>query len=647
MKNTSKVLTFITVIAIIGLMILPLTGCGESTSSDLQRITVTVPPAKTSYIINEDLNTAGMVVTAIFSDGSKNEVSGYSTSGFDSDTAGVKNITVTYKGMTAPFFVTVYSKVVTKPTANLDSGVSYFTTQNVTLSTTTEGASIYYTLDGKNPTKSSTLYSSAINISATTLIKAIAVKDGWADSGIMTEVYYVQNTMTANTWSNGIIATAGGIQWFKFTAKAHIQYIHFQTGTLTDVYMQMYEADRKTPVGAQYNLYTGNLSTSRTLTIDKEYYIKIWPYSSTGSGTYKLAFSELSTAPTIAQITVPTTGVTTLAADVWTDGNIPTLGGEQWFKFTATTTRQYFCFQPGEFTPVSAQLYIANGTTTGTMMSFTSINNASQYITIDTDYYIRVFGFGTYKIAFTAAETLPAITWPTTGVTTLTAGKFADGYISSAKSSQWFKFTATADSQYIIFQSAKNTDMSVNVQFYSAENTRPSTPTSTGISVDDFSSFGPRVVTEGNVYYILITQASPYTGAFKITISSTSQPIVTLPASTTTLYANAWANNGSITAAGGEQWFKFTVTVPVPTTGPVVSVKQYIHFQPNTLDDVYVQLYTSDGYFLGNQTNLYQNNYTFQEIYTSGDYYIRVWPYNSAESGTFKLGLSTSPTAPK
>ena len=65
-----------------------------------------------------------------------------------------------------------------------DSG----STLSVTLATTTPGASIYYTTDGTTPTSASTAYSSAISLSATTTIKAVAIKDG-NSSDVATKSY--------------------------------------------------------------------------------------------------------------------------------------------------------------------------------------------------------------------------------------------------------------------------------------------------------------------------------------------------------------------------------------------------------------------------------------------------------------------------
>ena len=52
----------------------------------------------------------------------------------------------------------------------------------ITLSTSTERASVYYTVDGSQPTKDSILYKEPIVVEKDTVIKAIAVKKGFVDS---------------------------------------------------------------------------------------------------------------------------------------------------------------------------------------------------------------------------------------------------------------------------------------------------------------------------------------------------------------------------------------------------------------------------------------------------------------------------------
>lgn len=67
----------------------------------------------------------------------------------------------------------------------------------VSLSTMTEGATIYYTLDGSTPTAASTKYTEEILVNKPMTIKAIAVKEGLTNSAIATFVYEIIDTKNA------------------------------------------------------------------------------------------------------------------------------------------------------------------------------------------------------------------------------------------------------------------------------------------------------------------------------------------------------------------------------------------------------------------------------------------------------------------
>lgn len=71
-------------------------------------------------------------------------------------------------------------------------GGSYSGAQSVVLTSDTEGATIYYTVNGSEPTTSSTKYSAAINVSASETIKAIAVKGGMVNSDVVAESYVIK-----------------------------------------------------------------------------------------------------------------------------------------------------------------------------------------------------------------------------------------------------------------------------------------------------------------------------------------------------------------------------------------------------------------------------------------------------------------------
>ena len=86
---------------------------------------------------------------------------------------------VTKDGYTDSEVTTLTINKVATPTIQQETG-----THNVSITTTTPGATIYYTTDGSNPTTSSTLYTGASEELGGKPIKAIAVKDGMINSDV-------------------------------------------------------------------------------------------------------------------------------------------------------------------------------------------------------------------------------------------------------------------------------------------------------------------------------------------------------------------------------------------------------------------------------------------------------------------------------
>ncbi len=69
------------------------------------------------------------------------------------------------------------------------SGTRFYPSTNVTITCGTDNASIYYTLDGSDPTDSSNLYSGPIVLEATTAIKSRAYKAEMAPSAVVSATY--------------------------------------------------------------------------------------------------------------------------------------------------------------------------------------------------------------------------------------------------------------------------------------------------------------------------------------------------------------------------------------------------------------------------------------------------------------------------
>lgn len=94
-----------------------------------------------------------------------------------------------------PSFTVAQTRETTKkaetPKAN-PTGAAVKVGTEVTLTSATPGASIYYTLDGNAPTMASKKYTGPITISAAATLKAIAVAGGLDASAEMSEAYTIQ-----------------------------------------------------------------------------------------------------------------------------------------------------------------------------------------------------------------------------------------------------------------------------------------------------------------------------------------------------------------------------------------------------------------------------------------------------------------------
>jgi len=122
-------------------------------------------------------------------------------------------------------------------------GGSYTAAQSVTISDATSGSKIYYTTDGTTPTPGSgttTLYSGALTIGATTVVKAVATASGLSQSPVSTATY------TINVGGTGIDFSAG------FSTSASIMTFDGSTG-LDDTRLQLTSGGTYQAGSAWYN----------------------------------------------------------------------------------------------------------------------------------------------------------------------------------------------------------------------------------------------------------------------------------------------------------------------------------------------------------------------------------------------------------
>ena len=109
-------------------------------------------------------------------------------------------------------------------------------------------------------------------------------------------------------------------------------------------------------------------------------------------------------------------------------------------------------------------------------------------------------------------------------------------------------------------------------------------------------------------------------------------PVTIPPATHIPLTFDTWAN-GNFTNSVREQYFSFTAT----------SEEQFIHFNEGEIDDVYVEVYHSNGSRVGERENLWYHDPSYYWDVTVGQtYYIRVWPYYSGETGNYQIAFNSS-----
>lgn len=125
---------------------------------------------------------------------------------------------------TAAFVINV--PVAAAPTFSPGGG-TYSSAQQVSLSSATQGATIYYTVDNSNPTTSSTKYTGTpISISTTQTIKAIAVASGYSASSVASATYTISNTVAPPIFSpaGGTYTSAQQVSLSSTTQGATIYY---------------------------------------------------------------------------------------------------------------------------------------------------------------------------------------------------------------------------------------------------------------------------------------------------------------------------------------------------------------------------------------------------------------------------------------
>jgi alpha-tubulin suppressor-like RCC1 family protein len=181
-----------------------------------------------------------------------------------------------------------YTLKVVNPSFSPVAG-SYTSAQNVTLSTSTSGTTIRYTVDGRAPTPYSPVYGTPLSITAPTTIYAYATRSGWTSSDVVTSTYWIAPapTLVAPT-----ISPAAGT----YTTERVVSITPVESGASV-----RYTIDGTDPT-AWSSLYIRGFAITQTLTVKARTFKPGYAAGPVASSTFTFAPAGLSGAPSVSPL---------------------------------------------------------------------------------------------------------------------------------------------------------------------------------------------------------------------------------------------------------------------------------------------------------------------------------------------------------
>ena len=153
------------------------------------------------------------------------------------------------------------------PTLSLAAG-EYMGAQTLTISCATADAKIYYTLDGTEPSETATEYTAPIELTATTTVKAVAVKG--ADKSSVAEAKYIIVKSIANTEETAL-TVAEALELIKTTDEATLAHKDNKM-YVKGIVVEVGEVDTESYGNATYNIADAADATE-SLIVYRGYYL--------------------------------------------------------------------------------------------------------------------------------------------------------------------------------------------------------------------------------------------------------------------------------------------------------------------------------------------------------------------------------------
>jgi len=478
-----------------------------------------------------------------------------SKEGYDGAVTSVTVSAGSTSNISSPLSLTVIPKEVAAPTFSPSTG-TFNTDQLVTIYDATQGASIYYTLDGTTPTTSSAVYSAPIPVAGNgtvTTITAIAAKAGMTMSAIAQCTISISYSTIS---SLGILAAPQ----FSHPAGSYPAPLTVSISTTPPGASVRYSTDGSMPTSSSGTLYTGPISLSATATLKAIAYSPGWTDSSISSAAYVLAAAPISPQILVPKMTF-TAGTQGLTASVYAPGAVDYSwsigdGGNGVITAGAST---------------STIVFTANSTP-GTMMLMVAVTNAGGN------------AYTATKLISLVAPLSPGISVDRATVTANKQGLVANTAPGAATYS-WRIISGggmitSGASTSIITYIAANSPGTMVMQV-AVTNAAGDTYTST-IPIIVVAALYPVISTESSVTAgrtgLTASVGSEGVSSYAWSISSSGSGAVTSGHSTDTMTYSANASPGTmtlkvvVTNAAGDQFIATTPITVVAQLYPVISV---------------------------------------------------------------------------
>lgn len=220
-------------------------------------------------------------------------------------------------------------------------------TLSVTMADSTPAAVIHYATSGATPTCSSTTYSTAISVTSTTTVQAIACASGYLNSSVASAVY-------SYSGSGGLTATPT----FSPTGGSYTVTQYVSISDTTSGAVIYYTTDGTTPTTAS-NVYSVPLAVTATATVKAMAVAPGLTNSSIASATYSIIATLTAGTPTFSPGTGNYAGTQTVTITCpsggtcyyTTDGSTPTTSSTVYstpISITSTTTVKAIAAISGE-----------------------------------------------------------------------------------------------------------------------------------------------------------------------------------------------------------------------------------------------------------------------------------------------------------